>query len=208
MCSVIRPICITILYHNLLLFIDIFHMMDMILMLFPLFCMYDDYEGNNCRSQILMEKAPSRHHIYEDQKLRAKLFYEVLYQKTEIARRRRPGGPQGPHTCPRRGGPPGRAWAGCGHPGPPLAEPLHVLYPLGVKTLKIASQKSSTAATGRETQREENSPAGRNLPGKFLPERGKSSPSSPPSRWTSSGSSSPSPSPSSPAPSSSLSTPR
>src|SRR3954447_8301911 len=53
---VIRPICITILYHNLLLFIDIFHIMDMILMLFPLFCMYDDYEGNNCRSQILMEK--------------------------------------------------------------------------------------------------------------------------------------------------------
>src|SRR4051794_24800757 len=53
---VIRPICITILYHNLLLFIDIFHIMDMILMLFPLFCMYDDYEGNNCRSQILMKK--------------------------------------------------------------------------------------------------------------------------------------------------------
>src|SRR4051812_43648935 len=54
---VIRPICNTILYHNLLLFIDIFHIMDMILMLFPLFCMYDDYEGNNCRSQILMEKS-------------------------------------------------------------------------------------------------------------------------------------------------------
>src|SRR3954447_3343607 len=54
--ALIRPICITILYHNLLLFIDIFHIMDMILMLFPLFCMYDDYEGNNCRSQILMEK--------------------------------------------------------------------------------------------------------------------------------------------------------
>ena len=77
--------------------------MDMILMLFPLFCMYDDYEGNNCRSQMLMEKTPSRHHIYEDQKLRAKLFYEVLHQKTKIARRREPGGPQGAHTCPRRG---------------------------------------------------------------------------------------------------------
>src|SRR3954471_11210183 len=91
--ELIRPICITILYHNLLLFIDIFHIMDMILMLFPLFCMYDDYEGNDCRNQILMENAPSRHHIYEDQKLREKLFYGVLHQKTEVAKSRRPGGP-------------------------------------------------------------------------------------------------------------------
>src|SRR3954451_21124510 len=112
----IRPICITILYHNLLLFIDIFHIVDMILMLFPLFCMYDDYEGNTCRSQILMEKAPSIHHIYEDQKLREKLFYGVLHQKTEIARRRRPGGPQGAHTCPRRGG---TSWARLGRVWPP-----------------------------------------------------------------------------------------
>src|SRR3954449_10804691 len=196
----IHPICITILYHNLLLFIDIFHIMDMILMLFPLFCMYDDYEGNDCRSQNLMEKATPRHHIYEDQKLREKLYYGVLHQKTEIAKRRGSGGPQGAHTCSSR------AWAGCGHPGPPLAEPLRVLHPLGVKTLKISSQNSSAAAAGRETQREENSPAGRNLPGKFLEERGKSSPSSPPSSWTSSGSSSPSPSSS--APSSSSSPPR
>src|SRR4051812_42329292 len=107
----IRLICITILYHNLLLFIDIFHIMDMILMLFPLFCMYDDYEGNDCRSQNLMEKATSRHHIYEDQKLREKLYYGVLHQKTEVAKRRRPGGPQGARTCPRRG------WTFLGAPG-------------------------------------------------------------------------------------------
>ena len=77
--------------------------MDMILMLFPLFCMYDDYEGNNCRSQILMEKAPSIHHIYEDQKLRARLLKFIFHQKTKIARRRRADEPQGAHTCPRRG---------------------------------------------------------------------------------------------------------
>src|SRR3954454_13790050 len=76
----IRPICITILYHNLLLFIDIFHIMDMILMLFPLFCMYDDCEGNDCRNQNLMENATSRHHIYEDQKLREKPYYKLLPQ--------------------------------------------------------------------------------------------------------------------------------
>ena len=75
----------------------------MILMLFPLFCMFDDYEGNNCRSQILIEKAPPRHHIYEDQKPRARLFKFIFNQKTKIARRRDPGGPQGAHTCPRRG---------------------------------------------------------------------------------------------------------
>jgi hypothetical protein len=34
--DVIRPFCITILYYNLLLFIDIFYILDMILMLFPL----------------------------------------------------------------------------------------------------------------------------------------------------------------------------
>ena len=41
-----------------------------------------------------------------------------------------------------------------------------------------------------ENNREKSSPTGRNLPGKFLPGGGKSSPSSPLSRWTSLGSSS------------------
>src|SRR3954453_2358104 len=112
--------------------------MDMILMLFPLFCMYDDYEGNDCRSQNLMEKATSRHHIYADQKLREKLFYGVLHQKKEVAKRRRSGGHRGPTPAPGAGHFLGRAWAGCGHPGPPLADPLRVLHPYDWKTLKIS----------------------------------------------------------------------
>src|SRR3954462_2637656 len=70
--------------------------------------------GNDCQSQNLMIKATSRHHIYEDQKLREKLFYGVLHQKTEVAKRRRSGGPQGAHSCPKRGALPGprldRVW--------------------------------------------------------------------------------------------------
>src|SRR4051812_9612946 len=50
-----------------------------------------------------------------------------------------------------RGGPPGRAWAGSGHPGPPLAEPLCVLHPPDGKTLKISHQKSSAADAWRKT---------------------------------------------------------
>ena len=64
-------------------------------MLFPLFCMIDDYEGNNCRSQNSAGKAPSRHNISEDPKSRARLFMFIFHQKTEIARRREQGGPQG-----------------------------------------------------------------------------------------------------------------
>ena len=38
----IRLICITILYHNLLLFMDIFHIRMQYLHYFILFCMFDD----------------------------------------------------------------------------------------------------------------------------------------------------------------------
>ena len=41
-CPMIRPFCITILYHNLLLFIDIFHIRMQYLRYFILFCMFDD----------------------------------------------------------------------------------------------------------------------------------------------------------------------
>jgi hypothetical protein len=53
----IRPFCITILYHNLLLFIDIFHIKMCYLCYFVLFCMFDDYWRINCRSQISAGKS-------------------------------------------------------------------------------------------------------------------------------------------------------
>ena len=72
----------------------------MMLMLFPLFCMCDDYEGNNCRNQNSDGKASLGHNIYEDPKSRERLFMFIFHQKTELARRRELGGPQGAHTCP------------------------------------------------------------------------------------------------------------
>src|SRR4051812_13624262 len=49
--ELIRPICITILYHNLPLFIDICLIMRCYLCLFICFCMLDDSWRMNCRSQ-------------------------------------------------------------------------------------------------------------------------------------------------------------
>jgi hypothetical protein len=47
----IRPFCITILYHNLVLFIDIFHIERWYLCCFLCFTMFDDYWRACCRSQ-------------------------------------------------------------------------------------------------------------------------------------------------------------
>ena len=48
--ELIRPICIKILYHNLPLFIDIFHIKRCYLCLFICFCMLDDSWRMDCRS--------------------------------------------------------------------------------------------------------------------------------------------------------------
>ena len=98
--------------------------------------------------------------------------------------------------------------------GPPLAVPrcgeealAHLWFPpLAYFTPRNPNTQRSVAEIfrrlcGTENNREKSSPAGRNLPGKFLPGGRKSSPSSPSSSWTSSGSSfssSPPPAPSSP----------
>jgi hypothetical protein len=52
-----------------------------------------------------------------------------------------------------------------------------------------ASEIDTAASARRKTPREKSSPAGRNLLEKFLPGEGRSSPTSSPSDWTSSGSS-------------------
>src|SRR4051812_915032 len=48
--ELIRPICITILYHNLPLFIDICLIMRYYLWLFICLCMFDDSWRMDCRS--------------------------------------------------------------------------------------------------------------------------------------------------------------
>ena len=94
----------------------------------------------------------------------------------------------------------GRVWPPQPNSGSAL---LRTSYPQNPKTRGTIIEEFRRCCGAENTG---SSPAGRNLLGKFLPERGKSSPSSPPSSWTSSGSSSPSPSSS--APSSSPSPPR
>ena len=53
---VIRPFCITILHHNLSLFIDIFYIMMQYLYYFILFCMFGNYWGCICWSRKSAEK--------------------------------------------------------------------------------------------------------------------------------------------------------
>ena len=91
----------------------------------------------------------------------------------------------------------GRVWP----PWPTSGSPLsRISSPRKPKTGRTITEEFRRRCGAENTRERKSSPAGRNLPGKFLPGGGKSSPSSPSSSWTSSGSSSPSPP--SPAPSS------
>jgi hypothetical protein len=64
---VIRPFCITILYHNLLLFIDIFHIRNDTYGVSSVFTFLMIIGEHAAGVRILLEKGPSRHHISEDQ---------------------------------------------------------------------------------------------------------------------------------------------
>jgi hypothetical protein len=53
------------------------------------------------RVRILLEKGPSRHHIFEDQQLQENTQKFIFHQKTEVARRRKRG--ERPWPTPPRG---------------------------------------------------------------------------------------------------------
>jgi hypothetical protein len=59
--------------------------------------------------RILLEKGPSRHHVLEDQEILEKYQKIIFRQKTEEARRRRRGEPQGGLTHRGHGPTPGHA---------------------------------------------------------------------------------------------------
>ena len=169
-------------------------------MLFYLFCMFDDYWRINHRSKESagksIVKTPYLRRSYSDEKHR-----EAPIIPDDGGSQK--GGPRwclwGPHHLAARMPPTWRASRWCHGPGPPGSAPFHVLLPPETLRHKPSSTKSSAASTGRKLAREKSSPAGSNLPGKFLPGEGRSSPSLPSSTWTSLGSSSPSsPSPSPP----------
>src|SRR4051812_9573383 len=142
-------ICITILYHNLHLFIDIFHIKRCYLCLFICFCMLGDSWRMNCGSWDSNGKRGVLMQFREDQKIPEKLWKIIFSQKTKEARREGGDGPLGAHT-PQARATPGRSYRGCGPPGPPLAPPC-LLYLL-LETLKHGEQrqKDSAASVGRK----------------------------------------------------------
>ena len=62
---------------------------------------------------------------------------------------------------------------GCGCHGLPRSTPFCVLLPPVTLRRNTSSTESFAASTGRKLAREKSSPAGSNLPGKFLPGGGK-----------------------------------
>jgi hypothetical protein len=78
--------------------------------------------------RILLEKGPSRHHIYEDQQFQENTQKFIFYWKMEIARRRGRGEPPGAHTTWWHGPALGCATWWCGCPGPPLPSPPRVYH--------------------------------------------------------------------------------
>ena len=102
---VIRPICITILYYNLPLFIDIFHIKRCYLCLFICFCMLDDSWRMNCRSQ----DSDGKKRCFDAISRRSEK-YQKNYGKSYFPRRRRM--PEGEAEMGHRGPTP----PGTGHP--------------------------------------------------------------------------------------------
>src|SRR3954463_2669100 len=95
--ELIRPICITFLYHNLPLFIYICLIMRYYLCLFHCFCMLDDSWRMDCRSLDSYGKEGVLMQFREDQKNTRKIpekYGKILFfQKIEEARRRSEEGP-------------------------------------------------------------------------------------------------------------------
>ena len=120
-------------------------------MLFHLFCMFDDYWRINCRSQNSAGKRTVKIPYFWRSVIRGKHpEVSILSDAGGSQKGRLRWATRGPHP-PRRGWTPGRAWVGCGHPGPPLAAPFRVYHLPENLRREESSQKSSAAAAGRKT---------------------------------------------------------
>jgi hypothetical protein len=120
--------------------------------------------------RILLEKGPTRHHIYEDQQFQKNTHKFIFHWKTEVARRRGRGEPPGAHTTWWRGPALGRATWWCGHPGPPLPSPLCVYHlPKNLRP-EGGSQIDSAVSAGRKPHRERKL-SGRQKSTKEIPSR-------------------------------------
>src|SRR5215203_191834 len=168
--GLIPPICITILYHNLLLFIDIFHIGTQYLCYFIYFACFIIIGGSSTGARILLEKAPSERNISEDQLWKEISRKFLFFQMTEGARRGRRGDPRWAQTMGRRGPWPGRATMWSGGPTAPFASfSSRTPSSRKPKPQRGPHEGLQPPLRGGEHQREKSSPAGRNPPGKFPP---------------------------------------
>ena len=103
--ELIRPICITILYHNLPLFIDICLIMRYYLWLFICLCMLDDSWRMDCRSLDSDGKEGVSVQFREDQKNTKKIWENIIFPEEWGSQKEEwKGAAGGPH--PLGAGPP------------------------------------------------------------------------------------------------------
>src|SRR5215216_2144078 len=96
--EMIRPICITILYHNLPLFIDICLIMRLYLSIFICLCMLDDSWRMDCRSLDSDGKDGVSVQFCEDQKDTRKIWKHIISSEDEGSQKEERRGAQGAHT--------------------------------------------------------------------------------------------------------------
>ena len=126
--ELIRPFCITILYVNSPLFIDIFHVRALYLCYFIVFCEFYSFTELIIRVRFQLEKAPSEEVSSDRQKNWEKSENEVSSEITGGARRTARGEP-GAAKGPPGAAPLGRSWWAFGGPRHPLRHPFAVLTP-------------------------------------------------------------------------------
>jgi hypothetical protein len=126
--SFIRPFCITILYHNLLLFIDIFIFRDDTYVVSSVSTCLMIVGGFAAGVRILLEKDRQDTIFRKIRKILENYQKIIFCRKTQEARRRRREEPGSRLTRRGRGLAPGRAGLLCGHPGPLQVSPLRVLH--------------------------------------------------------------------------------
>ena len=104
--------------------------------------------------RILLEKAPSECNISEDQQLTGIILKILFFQKTEVAKRRRRGGPPWAPLIGRRGPFPGRAAMWGGGPQPPLASSPSCTSSSRKPKLQRIVEESHSRLCGAENTRE------------------------------------------------------
>ena len=131
--ELIRPFCITILYHNLLLFTDIFHILLQYLCYFILFCMFCNYTEFNCRSQDSAEKSTVRKGYAGSPKHHQKNIGIISSSNQAGAQKTSRRVPRGHPVAEGHGPPPGHAVGPPGPFGPPPVLPFGDILPLDRK---------------------------------------------------------------------------